>query len=60
MTIDELIIETENGEQFIANIKSMDFEVNMAEYGQRVSSIDKCEYTFEVGTLINVESGEEY
>lgn len=52
MTDETLIIETEDGKQFIANIKSMDFEVNMREYGQRATSIEEREYHFKVGKLL--------
>lgn len=60
MTNKTLIVETESGEQFIADIKHTTVEVNMEKYGDGRSSVTEREHHFEVGELINVETGEKY
>ena len=59
MTNDTITIETEDGEQFMADVQNVNFEVYM-DSKRRAASIAEREYRFEVGTLINVETGEEY
>jgi len=56
-TTKDLIVETEDGEQFIADIKDFEVEIETTDRGMGIMHE---QYTFEVGTLINTETSEEH
>jgi len=57
MTNKELIIETEGGERFIADVRDFEVEVETSRNG--MYKLHE-QYRFEVETLINSETGEQY
>jgi small nuclear ribonucleoprotein (snRNP)-like protein len=56
---DTVVVKTENGEEFIGNIKNVDIDEEVVELGRWPVRKSR-EYTFNVGGLINVDTGEEY
>jgi hypothetical protein len=60
MTDTTLVIETEDGERFVADILDFEFEVDVQQYGGGVASKEFEEHRYEVGALINAETGEEH
>ena len=54
-----LTIETSDGEQFIAGVEDFKLVRDMQELDSGVS-VEHEEHRFEVDTLINVNTGEEY
>lgn len=59
MTDTTLVIETEDGERFVADIKDFEFEVDVQQYGSTATKEFE-EHRYEVGALINAETGEEH
>lgn len=52
MTDTELYIETEDGKEYIGDVKNVEVETVMGQYGNRVLNR---EYNFNVGKLFEVD-----
>lgn len=55
----ELVIETDDGNTFVADVRDFGVEVEGEQF-EDGAGIHEVEYRFEVSTMIDTDSGEEY
>lgn len=54
-----LTVETEDGEQFVADIEDFNIEIEREQYCRELA-MEYRKYHFKVGTLFNTDTGEKY